>query len=461
MSQFYSISEHSPDVDSVSKIGLDALDSVSKDTAGYVFQFFDEGQATEVLTTIRQHENPEVYLRPVVILSDNSPGGLLVKRVDKSLELDHFETQKDALFGEFQSINDWISKIPNNDGTLADQSLRFKLLRFVASRAMTLSPTKTVSSLAGFEYCMISAFLDSQDTSIEGVLSFLAEQQLLQANFNSRAHFCPHCDSAFLNFKESCPDCGSDNIESDELIHHFKCGHTASINEFTRDNQLICPKCDEHLKHIGVDYDKPSTISNCQDCGHTFQDPAVKADCYSCHRTSDVDDLVRRTIYTYEITALGENSAKFGLDALFTSILQTDLKLYSNNEVEQFINIEKARIQRYKLSQTSVAMIHLENLEQLFNRLGKNTKQMFKELSAVFKAVFRESDLITAKNESVFVVVMTETSTENAQKAIERLDENVQNLFQNSLSFDLSMGSAVADVTKVESLDAFVESALS
>ncbi len=460
MSSFYAVSaKPNFSLSSLQYIAEQNIVDEAPNCLGFVVSYENDQQTKQLLNLIRQHDNPNVYLRAIVLVhSREHKPNHVSQRFDRVITEDDFsDAQLADLQSKFGKINSWIENIPNNDNMLSDTSLRFRALRLMASRNARCTPNPTIHTKRGFEYSLITPLFNESDGGIEQVLAFLQSQQLVKDEFVKKAHFCPHCESAFLNFKETCPDCGSDHLERDELIHHFKCGHTDVINAFSQNNRLQCPKCDEDLKHIGVDYDKPSTISTCLNCSHSFQDPDVKADCFACHRTSESDDLILRTMSAYSVSAIGANAARYGLDALFTSILQTDLKLYTNAEIKQFIVVEKARIERYKKSETSLAVIHFANLEALFETLGRKTEQVFKEISAVFKSVFRESDLITAKNESLYAVIMTETSQDNAKLAIERLDDAIKGLFEDSLDFTLQVNTDITNVMNVDDLDHVID----
>lgn len=408
----------------------------------------DEPETRQLLLkALRHNSNPNVYLKPIVAVASNSVTTLINEGFDwafndsNSLNNPTSEWQQRC-----HGINRWIGTLPNNDGKLQDSSIHFRALRLLSSRNERIKPLKTITDKYGFYYPILTPLFEKSDGSVSRVLEFLESQQLLTPFFEEKAHSCSSCDSAFLSFKETCPDCHSDNLEKTELIHHFKCGHVASVEDFTQNNKLTCPKCNLELKHIGVDYDKPSAVHRCRQCNLSFQEAKVQAQCYACGSMSTPDDLTLRDINAYEVSAIGNNAARYGLDALFTQILQTDLVLYTNQELKNFIRVEKARIARYKKSTSVISYIYFSNLEQLFGQLGQRTEQLFKELSAVFRSVFRESDLITARNESAFAVLMTETDEKNAIKAMERLEESSKNLFKQSLSFELELHSKIIDI---------------
>jgi hypothetical protein len=251
-----------------------------------------------------------------------------------------------------------------------------------------------------------------------------------------------------LNFKETCGQCDSYDIDTLELIHHFKCAHTADITKFQQtDGSLQCPKCDKTLRHIGVDYDKPSTVNKCRVCNHVGQDAHVVAQCYQCGRKTESEYLKVARINQYEITSVGLNAAYFGLDTYFTNILEAELQLLSLREFELFANIESARISRYGKTESSLAIVNFAELDSVYLELGSRAKQVFSELASIFKAVFRESDVITAYNESMFAILMTETSKANADKALERLSASVTELFDQNFKLKQEMSSKAIALT--------------
>ncbi|NMH61433.1 diguanylate cyclase domain-containing protein [Alteromonas ponticola] len=445
-----------------------SIDDLLDDTAtvkGAVLHYThsNKGKLHHWVQRIRQHPHPRIYLMPLALIYETEkPPASLQKQFDECVsasQLVSASTTKSALF---ERVAQWLERVPNLDKDTADSSIPFKILRLMASRNKRLEPILTPHNNNGFVYPAIEGLFERNDDSPKNSLDFLHKQQFLGREFFKRAHFCPTCDGAFLNFIETCTDCGAENLKKEELVHHFKCGHVDNLSNFERNNQLVCPKCDERLKHIGVDYDKPSVVYQCRQCTLQFQDPVLKVQCYSCESEANIDDVNVADIYAYELSAIGLNAALYGLDALFTSILQTDLQLYSHREFKSFIHIEKARIGRYKKSTSCVATIYFENLDSIFHRLGKRTEQLFKEISAVFKSVFRESDVISALNESVFIILMTETSEENANLALNRLKTAIQDLFAANLAAKLSVGilTRVHRIDSESDLNLMLENAL-
>src|SRR5262249_29328265 len=57
-----------------------------------------------------------------------------------------------------------------------------------------------------------------------------------------RVQVCPRCQG-LPSFRVGCQACGSARLAADQLIHHFACAHVGFVADFTKGDQLICPKC--------------------------------------------------------------------------------------------------------------------------------------------------------------------------------------------------------------------------
>lgn len=414
-----------------------------------------------LLETIRRNPSPNVYLRPVVYLLDEMDFAAEIRQAaDGMVSRDKLSGHLiESWISRLQPVNQWIDQLHDVE-TEADTNIAFKSLRIVASRAKPLEPIMTARRNSGFVYPLLEPLYGKRDTSVLEVLEFLANHKLLRGEFYSRAHFCSQCDSAFLNFMETCPQCNDQNIHAEELIHHFKCAYTAPITDFRQGSSLICPKCERELRHIGVDYDRPSMVYQCRSCSYTFQDPKIDTACYHCGRSTEPENQVIREIKRYSLSAIGENAAEFGMEVMFTSILESEMHLYTKSAFEDFLTIEKARIRRYRKSASSLVFIHFEDIDQLYIKLGARAREVFTELSAVFKSVLRETDVISARNESIFLIIMTETDVVNAATAVERLQIGIADLFRNNLQFIPKMSVKVYPIGDQEDLEPMLESFL-
>ncbi len=438
---------------------IDKIESIPyTDVAYWLIDMRIWQEGWEILCQIRRHLCPAIYLRPVLFIidSDTIPAEI-VTASDGNI---HRSSCDERLLEEWVSrvdhINQWSSHL-NNASSGSDTNIAFKALRLISSRNIELEPITTIRRHSGYVYPLLEPLFAKRDSGVLETLDFLESQHLLNGRFISRAHFCGHCASAFLNFKETCPQCASDDIQSDELVHHFKCAYTAEITNFRKEDRLVCPKCERELKHIGVDYDKPSIIYNCNSCSHRFQDPTIMTACYNCGRQAEPENQQTRTVQAFSISAIGKNAADYGLDTLFTNILDSELNLFSEKAFNDFLRIEQSRIKRYKVSNSSLVLIRFSDLDNLYIKLGANAVEVFHELSIIFKSILRHSDVITAKNETIFFVILTETRVEHAQRAVERLQTSVHELFTNNLDFSPAMSTEIKEINPELNLGTVLE----
>lgn len=445
----------------VERVSVDNLSPDLARQAAYFLIAADRYDETwSILQRVRVHGVPAVYLKPVVLLcGSEEPASELLQAADQRLyaaAADHAELER--LVGALHSINHWIEALGQGDGAV-DADPSFRMLRYMASRQGEFAPLATTRSPAGYLYPPLEAFLGERRAgeSALQVLEFLETQHLIAGRFVTKAHFCGHCGSAFLNFKETCADCGSEDIEADELLHHFRCGYTGERADFKGREGLVCPKCDRALRHIGVDYDKPSVVYRCNSCNRRFQSPMVASTCFHCGRSAEPEQQVLRQIKAYETTAIGNNAALHGMEHLFMRVLDVELGLWSYEALKQFTQVEQARIERYKISTSSVAVVYFENLSDLYVRLGRRAGEVFGELTQVFQSVLRRSDVIAAHSESVFILVLTETNAEQAQRALGRLEQGIIDLLASNLGYDPRLSVTAHAITADLDLDVVLE----
>lgn len=114
-------------------------------------------------------------------------------------------------------------------------------------------------------------------------------------------------------------------------------------------------------------------------------------------------------VKTYSLTGLAENAAVYGLDSLFKRVLSKEIKILPHHAFMVVLGIEIERIKRYKISTSSVVLFKITDMDTLYLQLGKRTKDIFGEMSIVFKSILRTSDITTSLNESTFLSMMPET----------------------------------------------------
>ena len=128
-----------------------------------------------------------------------------------------------------------------------------------------------------------------------------------------RMHVCPKCQHSHLVYQETCPDCGSNDLDYEPVIHHFSCANISPEHTYMVGGQLICPKCHKTLRHIGIDYDRPAALYICHNCHQSFLTPDTTATCTYCGKVSKVSELYPRSIHIVEITPKGIEAFCSGL----------------------------------------------------------------------------------------------------------------------------------------------------
>ncbi len=172
-----------------------------------------------------------------------------------------------------------------------------RLLAYLFLSGKSLHPARAAETKSGMRY---SGFYSAAEVTI--VAEKLARRGLLKKEFSDRYHNCPQCESARLNVREECPSCRSSHLCEESIIHHFRCAHQTAENEFQSGSELVCPKCLQHLRHYGSDYDKPGHIFICADCDHACSEVSVGFVCFDCGTHTDGEAMPRRDIYSYHLT---------------------------------------------------------------------------------------------------------------------------------------------------------------
>lgn len=157
------------------------------------------------------------------------------------------------------------------------------------------------------------------DGEVRRAAERLATGGLLERRFVERFHACGSCGSARLNVREECMSCGSAHLHDVPIVHHFRCAHQAPEADFVQGPNLVCPKCRQHLRHYGSDYDKPGVVMKCADCGIFSPEPAIGFVCLDCGAHTDGDAAAKRDMFSYRPTAAGIALLRRGAARLATA----------------------------------------------------------------------------------------------------------------------------------------------
>lgn len=188
----------------------------------------------------------------------------------------------------------------------------FRLCRYAISRGQfTFSSSPTPGLCSGYmELYYYTMWYENQELLQSDERKYFHDQMLKngyirRTRYIDRVHLCPHCNRTHMLFFECCPRCKSSNLRQEPILHHFRCANVSPQSTYEWDGQLKCPKCNHMLHHIGVDYDKPSTVYTCNECENSFMYPEMRVTCTSSKKTFSPEDLRPFDVEEYEFTPEG------------------------------------------------------------------------------------------------------------------------------------------------------------
>ena len=355
-----------------------------------------------------------------------------------------------------ERFNEAVGRVLRNAGrnqyttTLINQILG-KVLLYIHSRDIQdFRPLPSRQSKLGYIYPMLTANLDFQreEKALE-ILDMAEQQGFLTSAYIDSLYTCNNCYNSYLLFRETCPNCQSANVESEEQIHHFPCAYVGPVSDFKSPidpTVLECPKCERELKHIGVDYDKPSIIFTCKKCDHIFQDPVVKAKCNVCNADVKVENLLKKDLKSFQITSLGRDAA---LGKVIIDLKEFD-DMVDIIDKEYFQRLLSKEIERKKeVSLDSViASIQLENITDIYEQIGsQNSRKLVREMFDLINSEINRSDQVVFQSMVTIWILITEKNSREAtpvlQKTIQRIKEIVDDNYEN---FSLSISKKIRPV---------------
>ncbi len=351
------------------------------------------------------------------------------------------------IFGQLSQIQNRLRQLEALPKSIGQSSKnRLLLLRYFFSRdPQLLSPQRNYRAKAGYTYPLVQLLLNTRAGEEISFLASVHEAQLLNAKLVDKVNICPHCDHTQINFREICPKCASLNINEETTIHHFRCAYIGRESEYKLGMKLICPKCSKELRHIGVDYDKPSEVMWCQDCNHNFSEPALSCFCLVCAAVFGPEEAQIRPIQEFVISETGYRAAEEGVlpGSGVLGILKKELGFYKNEVFAEYLRLEIARCTRYKTPSTLARFNLSAANEALAEKQLKNSRKFKKDFAAIIGQTFRTSDMFTDLSGGDILIIFTHTDTASTQIAFKRLAENIHKRFNVELKlkyevFDLS-----------------------
>lgn len=396
---------------------------------GFVIDTDSEIYAKEIIKEIRTHDNVKASLLPLFVNSIYTLSKDTMIHCDGAVEL----SLMSSYIQRVAAITKRLLAIEEPKLLSNDVLIQYKMLAFSYSRNTQLNPVPSRESLIGYEFPIISLFYKKT----EGVALLKNLQKAVEKNFLSfklqdYIHLCKSCSGNYLNFRECCPKCDSIDIDANDMIHHFVCAHVAPEKDFKKEDGLECPKCDKHLRHIGIDYDKPSTIYSCNTCSHEFQNPNMLSLCLDCHTENQLEELIQKSIGNHNITQKGEN-------VLFqkNTLVQKEnphSEIMGSMSVSLFkilLNQEIKRVKETTGNSYFVSIKFQNNQLQLLNETAKNG--LMTEIGGIIKSYLKDSDILSAERFNSYYLMLPETK-ENQLERLELIEYNLAKLLTDNLS---------------------------
>ena len=175
----------------------------------------------------------------------------------------------------------------------------------------------------GYSFPELSKLLGASD--VVPLLDELVSNGLYERYIVDSEPACPECGlSSHVHHRYVCPFCQSRNLRKGVLIEHYRCGYIDFSEKFSRNGDLICPKCSTRLKLIGTDYRRIEDLFRCLNCGKDFSLPNFSCQCYSCSVTFTLEKARVHSIYGYKFNEQmrSEVTANCVIEAPLASLLR-------------------------------------------------------------------------------------------------------------------------------------------
>jgi len=387
-----------------------------------------------IVNAVRSNLDPDIYLTPIFLLKkdvlDDVP--YIEELVDGSIK-----SLDDLGFvnKEIDKINIRKNSLNITSSVSFEAQVITKLIALMYVRELKVLnpiPDKYSNLYYSFPFMAIN-FEEKEEHLALKILNLAEEEGMLRSEYFDRVYLCSSCSGSHMSYREVCPKCSSSNTTPSDIIHHFPCGYVGPMKDFSNeiDDKLDCPKCNKRLRHIGVDYDKPSVIHHCNNCSHNFQDYNVNAKCMSCHTDRSVETLKAHDIKTYRLTKKGELAAIKG----FTSTSKDIEDVMGTVKYDTFKTMLKYEIERLKqtLGDSNLCAIHIGNSSQVYSKLGSELQRgVFKDLVSVIRSNIRSSDVIAFWSSSTIVVSMNDIPHKIALRITGEMVELLSELIKSS-----------------------------
>lgn len=405
------------------------------------------GACEEIVRSIRAHTDRAVYLKPIFLLDGNEAAGPLLESLIDGYVYSLERLEKAA--GVIKSVLKKDEQFALHHSVSFEDNVITKVLRFLVSRGRrTVEPVPSRFAKLGVSYPIVDVnYQYESEHKALNVLDAAEEDNLLVGEFVDAWYVCRTCSESRIHLREVCSGCGTSDLKEEELIHHFRCAYVGPVSDFSGDDAvgaLSCPKCGHHLNHVGVDYDKPSTIFTCHN-GHTSQNPSLVARCFTCGSETQAEKLAKRSIKSYVLTPKGEEKALSGVLANVRTLSEIDGVIdFATFETMLQFEIERIRVTN---ETSSLAVVHFGNAGELFSFLGRDERTgLLTSLVDLARTHLRATDALSFKNFSTLFCLIPVSSPDHVREDLQRAVDAFRSQISSSYEGYLAHVAAQAGV---------------
>jgi len=411
----------------------------------------------EVAERLRKDE--KTSLIPIIMLTAKASSADKVKALKMGID-DYITKPYDPseLMARVEAVLRRVKKIPFATAVplSADEQKRMGLLqKMIEEKKKLLTPEYNMASFNGYSWPYAAAFFDVKDGSEINHINFITEKGCFDREFFDKVLLCPYCGHHDINVRETCPSNHSANISVTEMIHHFRCGYVGTVAEFQQGIRYVCPKCAAELRQVGIDYDKPGQSYICHDTKEKFTEPDVWCQCRNCKKQFEVDDAVRKDIFSYVLNERGKQTVetgKFSEVNLETAIIDEAVDLYNLRYFKKQFSDEIERSKKFKRS-FSLILVRILNFDKMVDKMGiTRLRAVLKDIATILKENLWDVDTPARYDKNAFITLLPEADKKKAEALANHLRKKIADLTKENLDIKISTVSYPEDTQDEDDL---------
>jgi GGDEF domain-containing protein/uncharacterized protein YbaR (Trm112 family) len=296
------------------------------------------------------------------------------------------------------------------------------ILCLTHSRAQPVRAVRDPLSPATLSYPLLRGRVPLDIMALRAMLENLAGQNLLERRFAARVLCCPVCRNGRLAAFEACTACGSAHLAEEAIVHHYRCGFQDGESRFLQGNDLICPKCQQELRHFGVDYGRPGMMQRCLACRQVMSEPQPRFHCLDCQTVSRGEQARPLDWFDYSLTERGIAALRSGeMPPEGVEVTGIFPRTFAFKDFVLLLRGQLLVAQRYGRPLT-LGRIDIGNLTALRRQAGVAaggaTIRLF---SQILVESLRETDFVCSPRDDLLLVAMPETSPQQADGVFARI----------------------------------------